>query len=124
MAKLLCPHCGISLGGKLLKGKPLPRERKFLPNKAVLVCPSCKGELHPNLQPAHFWYYLAFLPFIVSFYLMLGGEDKKFWFLVMAGALALALLVSGYVYFKYLRGLPRFSATKTSIKVPFTRWRV
>lgn len=124
MAKLLCPHCGISLSGKLLRGKPLPGERKFLPNQAVLICPSCKGELHPNLQPAHFWYYLAFIPLIVSFYLMMGAEDKKFWFLVMGGALVFALLVSGYVHFRYLRGVPRFSATKKSIKFQFNRWRV
>jgi len=119
MAKLFCPHCSASLRWKLLRGKPFPGERKILPNRAVLVCPSCQGELHPNFHPAHFWVYLAFLPMVIAFYLMIGSEDKELWFVVMGGSVAVALFATTYIYFKFLRSLPRFSATPKSFKLPF-----
>jgi predicted RNA-binding Zn-ribbon protein involved in translation (DUF1610 family) len=43
-----CPHCGESLKWKLVRSKPLPGERRFLPNHAIPVCPNCGGELAPN----------------------------------------------------------------------------
>src|SRR4030065_1462372 len=122
MAKLICPHCGVSLSWKLLRGKPLPGERKILPNRAVLVCPSCQGEMHPNLHPTHFWVYLAFVPMVVTFYLMIGSDDKEFWFAAMAAALVVALFVTTYIYFRFLRNVPRFSTTPMSFKLPF-KWQ-
>ena len=121
MTKLLCPHCGVSLNGKLLRGKPLPGERKILPNCAVLVCPSRQGELHPNFHPAHFWVYLGFLPMVVTFYLMAGSDDKEFWFAAMAIAVVAALFVTIYIHFRFLRNVPRFSATPKRFELPF-KW--
>lgn len=45
-----CPHCRTSLKWKLVRSKPLPGERKFLPNKAVAVCPQCGGQLASNIH--------------------------------------------------------------------------
>lgn len=33
-----------------MRSKPLPGERRFLPNQAVPVCPNCGGELAPNIH--------------------------------------------------------------------------
>jgi len=124
MAKLTCPHCGLSLQWKLLRGKPLPGERKILPNQAVLVCPSCQGELHPNPHPAEFWVWLAVLPFVVIFPLVVHQliptiGDNRIWFGVLLGSLLLALAVLVYVHFKYLRNWPRFSAKPSRPRLPF-----
>jgi hypothetical protein len=45
-----CPHCGKSIKWKLIRGKPLLGERKFLPNRAVTICPLCSGELSINVH--------------------------------------------------------------------------
>ena len=114
MAKLTCPHCGISLAGRLLRGKPLPKERRFLPNNAVLVCPSCQGELHPNPHPAQLWIWIAFLPFVIIFPLLalriIPADEQRLWYTAMAGSLLLVVVVSIYVHFKFLRHWPRFSS--------------
>jgi len=124
MAKLACPHCGISLGWRLLRGKPLPGERKILPNRAVLVCPSCQGELHPNPHPAEFWVYVAFLPLVVLFHLLAlqiipTVGDSQLWLGAMLGSLLLATLVTIYVHFKFLRNWPRFATKPSPPKFPF-----
>lgn len=124
MAKLTCPHCGNFLAGKLLRGKPLPGERKFLPNKAVLVCPSCQGELHPNPHPAQFWIWIALLPFAILLHLLvlqiIPTDDKRLWLTVMLGSLLLAFVVAIYVHFKFLRDWPRFSTKPARVRFPFS----
>ena len=45
-----CPYCGAALGWRLVTSKPLPGERKILPQRAVPVCPACKGALATNIH--------------------------------------------------------------------------
>lgn len=109
MAKLTCPHCGEHIGRRLLRGKPLSGERKFLPNRAILVCPFCERELHANPHPAEMWSLLVFLPFFFLF--ELRATLEKAW--VIGGLLVwlvVAVSVIAFVHYKYLRDWPRFSA--------------
>jgi hypothetical protein len=43
-----CPRCSARLKWRLVSSKPLPGERKVLPNQAVPVCPQCGVELAHN----------------------------------------------------------------------------
>ena len=116
MPKLKCPHCDKPLGWKLLRGKPLPGERKVLPNKAVLVCPFCKGELYNNPHPAEHWIFLAFLPMFFAFQFQLENP----WMLLLSLFIGAGATI--YVHFKYLRNWPRFSSKPMPIKFPFN-WK-
>ena len=128
MAKLTCPHCGTSLARKLIRGKPLPRERKILPDQAVLVCPSCQGDLHPNPHPAGLWVWLAWLPFAVLLnfamlqFIPMSGHNKV-WPAALFGAFLLGTFVTIYVHFKFLRNWPRFSDKPSRSRLPFMRRR-
>lgn len=43
-----CPYCGTQLARRLIRSVPAPGERKFLPNRAIPVCPVCHGKLAPQ----------------------------------------------------------------------------
>ena len=45
-----CPYCGLSMKRKLIRSVPAPGERKFLPMKAIAVCPHCKQPLATNVH--------------------------------------------------------------------------
>ncbi|MFZ3174710.1 MAG: hypothetical protein WA146_07425 [Thiobacillus sp.] len=116
MAKLICPHCNKPLGWKLLRGKPLQGERKFLPKNAVLVCPFCEGELYNNPHSAEKWIFMAFLPMFFVFQFQLENP----WILLLSLLIGTGTTI--YVHFKYLRSWPRFSSKPMPIKFPFN-WK-
>ena len=59
---------------------------------------------------------------VVTFYLMIGSDDKEFWFVAMAAALVVFLFATTYIYLRFLRNVPRFSATPKTFKLPF-KWQ-
>jgi len=103
-----CPYCGVKLGWRLVTFKPLPGERKFLPNQAVPVCPACQGELASNTH----WSEMAFLGVMgVPLFLLLELRSVlgKHAFLY-AGLATLVFWMAAAVFFhlRYLRHWQRY----------------
>ena len=107
-----CPHCGRSLKGQFLRSTPAPGERKFLPLNGILLCPFCHGTLHPNPHPVMHKIQLVFLPFSICLLLLPVFPEYSHWLaVVLAFCLGGAAIFLAYVYFKFLRHWPQFSAT-------------
>ena len=72
-------------------GKPLPGERKILPNRAVAICPHCKQELAPNIHPKEYWVTIIGVgPAII---LIAGVLQNRMLFVVGTVALGLSLVL-------------------------------
>lgn len=111
-----CPHCGESIKWKLIGGKPLPGERKFLPNRAVTICPVCSGELTTNVhwseQAAGF---VVAIPFFAFF--SVRADISRI--AVLWGAVATLLLwlaMFGFFHFRYWRYWQRYKAYEGTAK--------
>lgn len=112
MASTTCPHCTKELRWKLLKSRALPGERRFLPGRAVLVCPYCDGALYANPHPIEF----KLLPWISLSLVLLIAVDAQ----IIANPIALivariagsaviaALLI--YARCKYPRNWPCYTS--------------
>lgn len=103
-----CPYCGTKLAWRLVTSKPLPGERKVLPNQAVPVCPACRGMLALNTH----WSEIAFLGVIGIPFLLLPEIRSSFgntgW--LYAGAVTLVLWVATAILFqlRYWRQWQRY----------------
>lgn len=105
-----CPHCGVSLKWKLVKSKPLPGERKILPNQAMPVCSSCGGGLAWNTHWSEaataiilFLSVWALTAFRSNFWLAVGG-----WLGVVIVAICATTFV--FFHFRYWRRWQRYKA--------------
>lgn len=109
-----CPHCGVSLKWKLVKSKPLPGERKILPNQAIPVCSSCGGGMVSN---THWSEAVAAIILFLSVWAFLALRSTfsrvgAIWL----GVAILAIWVATYVffYFRYWRHWQRYKACEPS----------
>lgn len=105
-----CPYCGAKLGWRLVTSRPLPGERKILPNQAVAVCPSCGGRLASN----NHWSELAFLGIVglpcFIFPTLKASFGKQELIYVGGGALLVCLAAWLFFHVRYWRHLQRYRA--------------
>jgi|SRR5581483_6991669 len=105
-----CPYCGENLKGRLLTNRPLPSQRRFLPENAHIACPRCKGFLLPHGHPFEVRGFLLVL---------VGGVLPIFlvaWLRLSIYAIAAAILsmvvcatVGVVMYFKIPKSWPRYA---------------
>ena len=103
-----CPHCGIPLNRRLTRAVPAPGERKFLPMKAIQVCPDCGGKIRQNQHPVERWLGWLTLPLIAAYLLKDGMSSPKLTMLVLVGSWIICGLVAIYVERRYLRDWQRY----------------
>jgi hypothetical protein len=93
-----CPHCGKQIRWwHYLGARPARGEPKFLPNRAVTVCPLCRGDIEANIHPAEkflFSFVLTPLGFIMGTALLFTPGPA---WLVICGVFLFTLLV-GLIY--------------------------
>ena len=103
-----CPYCGKPIKLKLLRSRPLPGERKFLPNRAVPVCPHCGGALATNTHWSEIVALLLFgIPLLglISWHRSTQGS-ALLWLIGIALVLLPATLA--YFHFRYWRAWQRY----------------
>ncbi|QIL70644.1 hypothetical protein G7048_09910 [Diaphorobacter sp. HDW4B] len=103
-----CPHCGISLKRRLARAVPAPGERKFLPMKAIQVCPECGGKIQQNPHPVERKLGWLVLPLIGAFLLKDGMSLPKLAMMVLIGCWIVYALAAIYVERRYLRDWQRY----------------
>jgi len=106
--KIDCPYCQISLRKKLLRSKPAPGERRFLPNRAIPYCSNCGGELANNLHPMEKIQLVVILvpALLIQLVLIYSGNIPL---LVLTGvSLVVAIVIVLYLHFKHMRNWQRF----------------
>ncbi len=98
-----CPHCGKRIRWwHYVWGRPVHGERKFLPNRAVTVCPLCKGGIEQNTHPLEKHIHLFILvPVAIALGIVMnfqiGPENKVMW--VIFFGLVFLLMSAAMVYF-------------------------
>jgi hypothetical protein len=97
-----CPHCGKPIRWwRYLWTRPAAGERKILPNRAVTVCPLCRGDIEQNTHPLekHIHFFILIPPFLVmTLFIIVPGNTMV---VVILGILFLVLSVAmGYFYVK------------------------
>lgn len=106
--KMDCPHCGKSLKGKLLRAKAAHDERRFVPNRAIQFCSSCRGELAINRHQMEKVQAMFLVTFAIPVLLQPAYSNP---ILMVFCAFLLVCGLSGmtYIHFKHLRKWQRFS---------------
>jgi hypothetical protein len=98
-----CPHCGKRIRWwNYLGSRPASGERRFLPNRAITVCPFCRGDLAPNNHPFEKRLnLLVFTPFGVVLILFFNLPDLQIVWIAMLGFLLLVMIIAlGYMHLK------------------------
>ena len=110
-----CPYCGENLKGKLLHNRPLPGQRRILPEHAHIACPKCKGFLLPNTHPIEMRGFLlviggGVLPIFLAVWLRLGV------YAIAAAILSMVTctIVATVLFFKYTKSWQRYARIKSS----------
>jgi hypothetical protein len=94
------------MGRKLMIYKPLPGERRILPDRAMPVCPYCAKELEINVHPKEKFIHVIGFAVVLN---LLASFFKSNFLLILGGmALGLSLIVLVFLHFKYFRNWPRF----------------
>lgn len=105
-----CPHCGKRIRWwHYLGGRPAPGERRFLPNRAITVCPFCRADIAPNIHPLEKRLELVILaPLALGLTLFFGVPGGQGLWIVVLGVLVLVMVIAcGYMHLK-TRDWPRF----------------
>jgi predicted RNA-binding Zn-ribbon protein involved in translation (DUF1610 family) len=105
-----CPHCGESLKWKLVRSKPLPGERRFLPIQAVPVCPNCGGELATNFHWSEQVVSAVIAIPLVGFLSARAAITPALAIALGAGVLALWVAIFAFFQFRYWRHWQRYKA--------------
>ncbi|MBF5005492.1 hypothetical protein [Diaphorobacter caeni] len=113
-----CPHCGISLKRRLIRSAPAPGERRFLPGKAVSLCPDCGGTLQHNPHPAERWQTWLVLALAGAFLLKDGMSSPQWAMVALIGCWVAFALVSIYVEQFHLRDWQRYRRPEASDAIP------
>jgi hypothetical protein len=105
-----CPHCGRSIGWRLVKSAPLPDQRRLFPMQALPACPLCGG----LLAACTHWSEHAFgtvvgvaiaVPFLFG---QLVGKLAVLWWCGISLVVMAALVACFHV--RYWRHLQRYKA--------------
>jgi hypothetical protein len=94
---------------RLIRSKPAAGERKFLPNRALPICPACFGTLAINVHPAEKLQAFALLPGLAVLFKILSTErlrsEQDTWILfgIAAGLILIGTGVVIWVNFRFLR---------------------
>ena len=105
-----CPYCGAALGWRLVTSKPLPGERKILPQRAVPVCPACKGALATNIHWSEgvLGCAAALLAFLVQQLLSRAVQPGAGFFALMGAVVATMVALMVFFHFRYWRHWQRY----------------
>ena len=114
--KLDCPHCGKSLKGRLLRTKPAPGERRFLPLRSIPYCSHCCGTLFLNIHPKEKMQVVWLALPVIPFELFLKEPQKKLPLLLIACSIAAMLAGLAYINFKYLRNWQRYASHEQFVR--------
>jgi hypothetical protein len=110
-----CPRCSAKLKWRLVSSKPLPGERKVLPNQAVTVCPQCGVELANN---QHWSEIVAGSVVALSFLAFFPVKQSvpRHWMLWFAATvLLLWAVLFAYFHFRYWRNWQRYKCFRTDV---------
>ena len=105
-----CPYCGAALGWRLVTSKPLPGERKILPQRAVPVCPACKGALATNIHWSEgvLGCAAALLAFLVQQLISRAVQPGAGFFALMGAVVATMVALMVFFHFHYWRHWQRY----------------
>jgi hypothetical protein len=98
-----CPHCGRRIRWwHYVGGRPAAGERRFLPNRAVTVCPFCRGGLATNVHPLeHRLDVIVLTPAAIALILLFAFPGlAALWIPVMGSVLVVMVLALGCVHSK------------------------
>jgi hypothetical protein len=98
-----CPHCGKRIRWwHYVGGRPATGERRFLPNRAITVCPLCRADIAPNLHPLEKRLELFVLaPMVITFILFFIAPGRPgLWTVVLGVFVLLMLIACTYMYLK------------------------
>lgn len=106
--KYNCPQCTKSLQWKLLRSKPLPGERKFLPSRAVQVCPFCSVGLSNNTHWSETLLMVLFILPLMGVFKGSKGPDAKIILWITCVWLAVSIAAGIFFHVRYLRHWQRY----------------
>ena len=106
--KMDCPYCRVSLRKKLLRSKPAPGERRFLPNRAISYCSNCGGELAINPHPMEKVQFGVILIPVLLLQLFFKYPSSIILLVLNVLSLVAAMTFLAYIHFKYMRNWQRF----------------
>ena len=110
-----CPFCQQTLRKKLLRSKPAPGERRFLPNRAIPYCSNCGGELANNPHPLEKIQLIVLVIMVIFIQLVLINSGNISLLVLTGVVLVSAFIMIVYIHFKYLRNWQRFIRLTTII---------
>lgn len=103
-----CPYCGVSLKRRLIRSVSAPGERKFLPSKAIQVCPECGGKIQNNPHPVEQKLPWILLPLVIAFLFKDALPSPKSAMLLLIGCWIMFGAASIYFEWRYLRNWQRY----------------
>lgn len=103
-----CPYCGTKLSRKLVLSVPAPGERKFLPNKAIQVCPVCRGKLATHTHWSEMLLGCVFGVPLVWLMDSRSGLEPRVFLCLSAGLLIIGTVLGLVFHFKYWRNAQRY----------------
>lgn len=105
-----CPHCGKRIRWwHYLGGRPAPGERRFLPNRAITVCPLCRADIAPNVHPLEKRLELFVVtPLVIGFTLFFSFPELQALWLTLLGVLVLLTVIACTYMHLRTKTWPRF----------------
>jgi hypothetical protein len=99
----------MSLSKRLLRSKPAPGERRFLPNRAIPYCSHCGGELAINPHPMEKIQIVVVLIPVLLIQLILK-YPISITLMILTGVSSVAAIAAlAYFHFQFMRNWQRFT---------------